>query len=119
MKNTRCDMCRQPAGPHNYYGARACIPCRAFFRRSVTEKLHYDYVCYRFKNCNIGENGRKACRYCRYQLCLQSGMKPSYVLNEKKLPIKADPDGNNDSLRKISQIELSKCIIMIILSDKL
>ena len=63
-----CCVCSAPAGPHNYYGARvsrvwsiphlhlhhalthqACIPCRAFFRRSVEEDLKSSYFCYKSK----------------------------------------------------------------------
>ena len=65
-----CCACGVKAGPHIYYGARACIPCRAFFRRSVEEKLYNSYVCFKTnKSCDISKQGRKACKYCRYQVC--------------------------------------------------
>ena len=66
-----CCACGVKAGPHIYYGARACIPCRAFFRRSVEEKLYNSYVCFKTnKNCDVSKQGRKACKYCRYQVCV-------------------------------------------------
>jgi len=94
-----CCVCGVTAGPHNYYGARACIPCRAFFRRSVEEQLFGAYVCYRTKDCDVKRTGRKSCKYCRFQACLKGGMKAVYVLNEsqkeqlnkKKIKIKEEP----------------------------
>ena len=70
--NTPCCACADKAGPHVYYGARACIPCRAFFRRSVEEKLHHSYVCFKTnRNCDISKQGRKACKYCRFQVSIR------------------------------------------------
>merc|ERR1712227_893751 len=99
LASVACCVCGFTAGPHNYYGARACIPCRAFFRRSVEEQLFGAYVCYRTKDCDVKRTGRKSCKYCRYQACLKGGMKAVYVLNEsqkeqlnkKKIKVKEEP----------------------------
>ena len=33
--SSRCQVCGEIAGKHNYYGGRSCQSCRAFFRRSA------------------------------------------------------------------------------------
>ena len=87
LASVACCVCGFTAGPHNYYGARvrihkctfihdfisppqACIPCRAFFRRSVEEQLFGAYVCYRTKDWDVKRTGRKSCKYCRFQVCI-------------------------------------------------
>ena len=87
----KCSVCLDPPGPHIYYGARvrrgerggegggespdkyshhstdqACLPCRAFFKRSVEQ--NQVYICYGDSNCVVTYNGRKTCKYCRFQV---------------------------------------------------
>ena len=113
----KCSVCHDPAGPHIYYGARvrvnlwikwshhstpqACLPCRAFFKRSVEQNRAY--ICYGDSNCVVAYNGRKGCKFCRFQVrwdwlgvaanitrpsqaCLRGGMKESYVLRPQRPP---------------------------------
>ena len=40
-----CKVCSAPAGKHIYYGARTCISCRGFFRRSVQNNHHQFFGC--------------------------------------------------------------------------
>ena len=53
---------------------------RAFFRRSV-DKAH-TYQCQEGRNCFIDITTRRNCQYCRFQKCLNSGMKTNWVLSE-------------------------------------
>ena len=75
-----CSVCGDTAPDHMHYGGVACFSCRAFFRRSV-DKAHL-YECQEKTQCTIDVSTRRNCQYCRYQKCLGSGMKPSWVLNE-------------------------------------
>ena len=80
----KCAVCNNSAGPHIYYGARvsrgrgkrdkychhsshqACLPCRAFFKRSVEQDQAY--ICHGASNCVVAHNARKTCKYCRFQV---------------------------------------------------
>jgi len=71
-----CQICGAPAANHLHYGAFCCYSCRAFFRRSG-ERV---YKCLTGNNsCKIESNTRRACKKCRYRLCLEAGMKPNLV----------------------------------------
>ncbi|KAF1754969.1 hypothetical protein GCK72_021535 [Caenorhabditis remanei] len=74
-----CKICGLKAhGLH--FGVASCRPCAAFFRRCVVLNLKYDclqtdILCrvQKKKNC------RDACRDCRFQRCLQVGMKTDNI----------------------------------------
>eukprot|EP00088_Acartia_fossae_P050714 TRINITY_DN5683_c0_g1_i8.p1 TRINITY_DN5683_c0_g1~~TRINITY_DN5683_c0_g1_i8.p1 ORF type:complete len:507 (-),score=104.61 TRINITY_DN5683_c0_g1_i8:366-1886(-) len=71
-----CKVCGAPASAYLHYGAIVCYSCRAFFRRAIRKQFICrvgDYSC-------IMEGTRSnRCRGCRYQKCLQVGMKPEMV----------------------------------------
>ena len=75
-----------------HYEGRGCSSCRAFFRRSVQNKAYEKFLCKnkqtRLQFCNIDSKSWKSCKYCRYNKCLESGMKPSFVLNEVERKIR-------------------------------
>lgn len=81
-----CKVCGSPASAYLHYGAIVCYSCRAFFRRAI--RKHFvcragDYSC-------IMEGTRSnRCRGCRYQKCLQVGMKPEMV----DAMLKRNPEG--------------------------
>ena len=77
-----CQVCGDQAPEHIHYGSVSCFSCRAFFRRSVS-KSHM-YVCPGNKQCSIMITTRKNCQYCRYQACLNAGMRPTWVLTDKE-----------------------------------
>ena len=76
----KCEVCDEPAGKHCYYGGKVCPSCRAFFRRAVQNQYYEIFVCIKSKNCEINLFTRKSCQYCRFQKCLNAGMKVSWVL---------------------------------------
>lgn len=100
----QCVVCGDRACSHHYYGVAACHGCKCFFWRSV--KANASYVCRYEGNCAIDVNGRNACRHCRFNRCLQAGMKPEAVRMErqpltseqKKSKLKRIARGNNISL---------------------
>ena len=78
----KCKVCTKPALKFSSYGGLVCSSCRSFFRRSVMKKNYP--ICRKGKVCNIDPGSRINCRYCRFQLCIMSGMKVSWVLSEQE-----------------------------------
>ncbi len=85
----KCLVCGAVAGKHNYYGARTCISCRGFFRRSVQSKQHLSFACMKTSaslenptasratstastvKCQLDSKSRKSCKKCRFDKCLK------------------------------------------------
>ena len=84
---TLCPICKDgDAGFHKHYGGKACVSCRAFFRRSVQNDTYREFACKHngdnaiIGNCEINSKSWSSCRYCRFQKCLGSGLLISLVL---------------------------------------
>lgn len=74
-----CKVCGDRAsGKH--YGLYSCEGCKGFFKRTVRKDLTYS--CRDNKHCIIDKRQRNRCQYCRYQKCLQMGMKREAVQGE-------------------------------------
>ncbi|KAJ3656932.1 hypothetical protein Zmor_015976 [Zophobas morio] len=59
-----------------------CEGCKGFFKRTVRKDL--SYACREDKNCIIDKRQRNRCQYCRYQKCLNMGMKREAVQEERQ-----------------------------------
>ena len=70
--NSPCPVCTDKiSGFH--YGIFSCESCKGFFKRTVQNKKVY--TCVADRNCVIDKTQRKRCPYCRFQKCLDVGMK--------------------------------------------
>uniref|UniRef100_A0A914WFB4 Uncharacterized protein n=1 Tax=Plectus sambesii TaxID=2011161 RepID=A0A914WFB4_9BILA len=77
-----CVVCGDsPAKRH--YGVMACYGCKGFFRRTIRDKQNY--VCRFKKRCNVNKTQRNACRSCRFQRCLDAGMRPDAIQPDRDL----------------------------------
>lgn len=81
IRKVECKVCGDVANDHIHYGAIACYSCRAFFRRGVNANA--PYYCSQNKSCAITKSTRKHCQYCRFQKCVDIGMKASWVMSEE------------------------------------
>uniref|UniRef100_A0AC34QUS7 Nuclear receptor domain-containing protein n=1 Tax=Panagrolaimus sp. JU765 TaxID=591449 RepID=A0AC34QUS7_9BILA len=97
-----------------HFGAEACRACAAFFRRTVAMQLSYQ--CRTNGKCKIKKEYRCLCRFCRYEKCIKSGMKPSSVQINKYDPlpsIKTDAphetNSKNCTTSVIQQIPSESC----------
>ena len=97
-----CQVCGEMAGRHSYYGGEVCPSCRAFFRRSVQSGYNNSYCCVRDGNCTVTLKTRKNCQFCRYKLCLKSGMKTTWVLSEEERRKKFEGRNMKRGKRKIN-----------------
>lgn len=61
----------------------SCEGCKGFFKRTVRKELQY--ACRDEKNCIVDKRQRNRCQYCRYQKCLNMGMKREGWSNELQL----------------------------------
>jgi len=77
-----CQVCGAIAGRHLAYGGKACLSCRAFFRRSVQTTLYRIFTCKSTSNCLINLRTRKTCKYCRFMKCIGAQMEVGQVLPE-------------------------------------
>ncbi len=99
-KSNRCPVCdRADAGKHTYYGARVCVSCRGFFRRSVQNSHYPLFKCQRAGNCPVDSTTRRSCKSCRFQKCLTAGMKISWVMSDQERRERIARRNNNSSIR--------------------
>ena len=76
-----CAVCGDKASGR-HYGVISCEGCKGFFKRSVRKNVKYN--CLGSKNCPITKYMRNRCQFCRWQKCLQSGMRVEAVQNERR-----------------------------------
>nr|XP_046914717.1 nuclear hormone receptor FTZ-F1-like [Dermatophagoides farinae] len=67
-----CPVCGDRVSGY-HYGLLTCESCKGFFKRTVQNKKVY--TCVADRNCLIDKSQRKRCPYCRFQKCLDVGMK--------------------------------------------
>uniref|UniRef100_A0A915A7J4 NR LBD domain-containing protein n=1 Tax=Parascaris univalens TaxID=6257 RepID=A0A915A7J4_PARUN len=67
-----CTVCSGPANGY-HYDAPSCNGCKAFFRRSFVSGKRYE--CKKDRKCNLTDGRRTSCRACRYNKCVEVGMK--------------------------------------------
>ncbi|CAF4031230.1 unnamed protein product [Rotaria sordida] len=72
-KRLICVVCGSIARGFNF-GAITCMSCKIFFRRNAFTNLNSLY-CHAKGNCEINQQTRKCCTYCRLLTCFRVGMK--------------------------------------------
>ncbi|CAL1535243.1 unnamed protein product [Lymnaea stagnalis] len=64
-----------------HYSVYSCEGCKGFFKRSVQKSLQY--VCKDQGMCFINKFSRNSCQYCRFQKCLNMGMRRDAVREDR------------------------------------
>lgn len=64
-----------------HYGIFSCESCKGFFKRTVQNRKNY--VCIRGGPCPISIATRKKCPACRFEKCLQRGMKLEAIREDR------------------------------------
>ena len=74
-----CPVCRDKVSGY-HYGLLTCESCKGFFKRTVQNKKVYN--CVAEQCCVINKAQRTRCPYCRFQKCLDVGMKLEAVRHD-------------------------------------
>ncbi|CAG9815815.1 unnamed protein product [Phaedon cochleariae] len=78
--NSPCPICGDKiSGFH--YGIFSCESCKGFFKRTVQNRKNY--VCLRGAQCPVTVSTRKKCPACRFDKCLQCGMKLEAIREDR------------------------------------
>lgn len=78
--NSPCPICGDKiSGFH--YGIFSCESCKGFFKRTVQNRKNY--VCLRGASCPVTIATRKKCPACRFEKCLQKGMKLEAIREDR------------------------------------
>lgn len=75
-----CIICGD-RGSGYHYSVLSCEGCKGFFKRTVQKDLRY--TCKGSGMCVINKTTRNNCQFCRYQKCLQFGMKREAVREDR------------------------------------
>lgn len=78
-----CPVCGDKVSGY-HYGLLTCESCKGFFKRTVQNKKVY--TCVADRSCHIDKSQRKRCPFCRFQKCLDVGMKleGKFIYNYRK-----------------------------------
>lgn len=78
--NSPCPICGDKiSGFH--YGIFSCESCKGFFKRTVQNRKNY--VCLRGASCIVSIATRKKCPACRFEKCLNKGMKLEAIREDR------------------------------------
>ncbi|XP_055379263.1 nuclear hormone receptor FTZ-F1 beta-like [Condylostylus longicornis] len=78
--NSPCPICGDKiSGFH--YGIFSCESCKGFFKRTVQNRKNY--VCVRGGPCPVTISTRKKCPACRFDKCLNKGMKLEAIREDR------------------------------------
>uniref|UniRef100_F1KWX2 Nuclear hormone receptor family member nhr-25 n=1 Tax=Ascaris suum TaxID=6253 RepID=F1KWX2_ASCSU len=75
-----CPVCGDRVSGY-HYGLLTCESCKGFFKRTVQNKKSYQ--CSADQNCAVDKSCRKRCPHCRFQKCIQRGMKVEAVREDR------------------------------------
>ncbi|CAH1796409.1 unnamed protein product [Owenia fusiformis] len=75
-----CVICGDK-GSGFHYSVYSCEGCKGFFKRTVQKNL--TYKCKDNFHCVINKFTRNNCQFCRFQKCMQNGMKKEAVREDR------------------------------------
>ncbi|KAI1708950.1 zinc finger, c4 type (two domains) domain-containing protein [Ditylenchus destructor] len=77
MAYEHCPICGDKVSGY-HYGRLTCESCKGFFKRTVQNKKQYS--CSQEGNCVVDKSCRKRCPHCRFEKCLEMGMRMEEAL---------------------------------------
>lgn len=79
----RCRICGDITLVHFNFNGLSCQSCKKFFRRNV-DKIK-EYKCQKNGKCLITKLTRKSCKRCRFDKCIEIGMRMDLISKTGKL----------------------------------
>ncbi|KAL8184449.1 UNVERIFIED_CONTAM: hypothetical protein K2H54_017277 [Gekko kuhli] len=80
-----CAVCRDRATGYHFH-VMTCEGCKGFFRRTVIKGVQF--TCPFTRSCTITKAKRRQCQACRYQKCLDVGMRKDMIMSEEALRLR-------------------------------
>ncbi|XP_060113152.1 nuclear receptor subfamily 1 group I member 3 [Heteronotia binoei] len=80
-----CAVCRDRATGYHFH-VMTCEGCKGFFRRTVIKGVQF--TCPFTRSCAITKAKRRQCQACRYQKCLDVGMRKDMIMSEEALRLR-------------------------------
>lgn len=80
-----CAVCGDRASGYHFH-AMTCEGCKGFFRRTVIKGVQF--TCPFTRSCTITKAKRRQCQSCRYQKCLDVGMRKDMIMSEEALSLR-------------------------------
>ncbi|ESN93788.1 hypothetical protein HELRODRAFT_103307 [Helobdella robusta] len=80
MDSSNCLVCGD-RGSGFHYSTFSCEGCKGFFKRTVQKSMVY--ACRESGHCDVNKLTRNNCQYCRFQKCLEMGMKKEAVREDR------------------------------------
>ncbi|XP_067003058.1 nuclear hormone receptor FTZ-F1 isoform X2 [Anabrus simplex] len=111
-----CPVCGDKVSGY-HYGLLTCESCKGFFKRTVQNKKVY--TCVADRSCHIDKTQRKRCPFCRFQKCLEVGMKLEAVRADRMRGgrNKFGPMYKRDRARKLQMMRQRQMAIQAIRSS--
>jgi len=113
-----CPVCGDKVSGY-HYGLLTCESCKGFFKRTVQNKKVY--TCVADRSCHIDKSQRKRCPFCRFQKCLDVGMKLEAVRADRMRGgrNKFGPMYKRDRARKLQMLRQKQLAIQCGAGDAL
>lgn len=99
-----CGVCGSPADSVRHYGAIACYPCRAFFRRACSSTKRRPCVT-KIGGCYDKPEFKSNCKKCRLEKCLQVGMIPEKVDRVKRKHLEEKKVKESQNVSKVLSLD--------------
>ncbi|XP_053907122.1 nuclear receptor subfamily 1 group I member 3 isoform X2 [Cuculus canorus] len=77
-----CAVCGDRATGYHFH-VMSCEGCKGFFRRSVLKGVRFS--CPLERRCPVTKAKRRQCQACRFQKCLDTGMRKDMIMSEEAL----------------------------------
>lgn len=77
-----CRVCQDRATGY-HFNAMTCEGCKGFFRRAI--KGSKKFACAYENNCQIEKRSRRHCSACRFNKCIEVGMKKECIMSDEQI----------------------------------
>ncbi|KHN88448.1 Nuclear hormone receptor family member [Toxocara canis] len=107
-----CAICGGSATGY-HYDVASCNGCKAFFRRSFMSGKRYE--CKGDRKCKLNKGSRIWCRACRFEKCVEVGMKPELMYLSKKSASSGSPGSlaNHECLKSLPMPTLTTRLLRL------